>query len=427
MQAASQIINKVLQDKDYDIIKTNCLEASQFEGLADEFNFIVDHYKKFGNVPDTFTFLAQFQDFDLIEVNETDDYLIDKLHEECGFYKFREILPQVNDKLKEDSRLAYEYLMSELPKLKPHTVCKGHDIIEEANERYEHYINRCSSDVSPTISTGFKELDDILDGWEPGDELVTLVARTNTGKSWLQMKFLTEAWKQGKRVGLYSGEMNHINLGYRFDALFEHFSNKDLTKSKQIKKYKPYIESLKGRPGCFNIITQKEFGGKPTVQKIRNFIEENDIEIMGIDQLSLMEDCRAQRGDPLRMKMGHISEDLFLLSSEYKIPILCIVQANRAAITKDESESSGLENIKESDDIAANSSKCISFKQDKGFLIMNIIKNRSGKVGDKLIYTWDIDTGYFEHCPVYSTDTAEKIKKDNEKRFNNCIPANSPF
>ena len=44
---------------------------------------------------------------------------------------------------------------------------------------------------------------------------------------------------------------------------------------------------------------------------------------MGIDQLSLMEDGRAQKGDPLRLKYAHITEDLFLLSSEYKIPLKC--------------------------------------------------------------------------------------------------------
>ena len=88
MQAELQIINKILQDKDYGIVERNGLDASNFEGYSKEFQFIEDHFKKFGQVPDTFTFNCEFQDFDFIEVNESEEYLIDKLYEENAFYKF---------------------------------------------------------------------------------------------------------------------------------------------------------------------------------------------------------------------------------------------------------------------------------------------------------------------------------------------------
>ena len=48
MLAANQLINKILQTKDYDVIKQNSLEARYFVGYQDEFQFIVDHYKKYG-------------------------------------------------------------------------------------------------------------------------------------------------------------------------------------------------------------------------------------------------------------------------------------------------------------------------------------------------------------------------------------------
>ena len=106
--------------------------------------------------------------------------------------------------------------------------------------------------------------------------------------------------------------------------------------------------------------------------------------------------------------MAHITEDLFILSSEYRIPILGLAQANRAGIKDDDSEEApGLENIKESDDIAANSSKAIGMRQAPyGGMILDIIKNREGRVGDKLIYSWDIDTGHFSYIPS-STDAAK--------------------
>lgn len=407
MLAANQLINKILQTKDYNIIKANSLEPSYFSGYQDEFNFIVNHYKMYGNIPDVVTFLEKFQNFELTEVNESNDYLLDKLYEEYGYEKFTKVMPILSQKLKEDSRLAYQYLMGELTNLKPHTVCKGIDIIANAQERYDIYVNRANDPEKMTIKTGFPELDEIFGGWEYGDELVTVVGRTNSGKSWALMKFLVEAWKQGKRVGLYSGEMSHIKLGYRFDALFDHYSNKALVQGYQVDGYEQYIQNMKNLKNPFIIITQKEFGGRPTVQKIKNFVEENNIEILGIDQYSLMEDGRASFRDPTRLRLAHIAEDLFLLSSEYRIPVLGLAQANRQATQKEnEMDAPGLENIKESDDIAHNSSKCIGIRQSSFGLILDVIKNREGKVGDKLLYNWTIDSGNFTYIP--SPDDASR-------------------
>ena len=431
MLAANLIINKVLQTKDFNIIKANSLDSSYFAGYEDEFNFIVEHYKKYGNIPDELPFAERFPNFDAVLVNETDDYLVDKLQEEFGYQKFCKLIPELDRLVKEDSRLAYNYLTSQMANLKPHTVCKGFDIISGADKRYEEYLKKQNATTPPTISTGMPELDDVFGGWEYGEELVTIVGRVNNGKSWLAVKFLMEAWKQGKRVGLYSGEMSDSKLGYRFDSMLEHFSNRCLVRGAQVNGYKEYIDRTRNIQNPFLIITQKELGGKPTVQQMRNFVEENNIEILGIDQLSLMKDGRAKRGDPLRQQLGHITEDLFLLSTEYKIPIIALAQANRAGINKDDNmDAPGLENIKESDDIAANSSKCIGMRQFDGKLIMDIIKNREGRVGDKLVYAWTIDTGEFSYIPTdgdaVSTSVREVVKQKVNKETTEFIGVN-PF
>lgn len=584
MLAANQLINKILQTKDYNIIKTNSLESNLFVGYEQEFSFIVDHYKLYGNIPDTLTFISKFQNFELTEVNESNDYLVDKLYEEYGYNNFTKIIPVLGQKLKEDSRIAYDYIQNELPKLKPHAVCKGIDIIAQAQERYDIYKNRANDPEKLTIKTGLKELDEIFGGWEFGDELVTIVARTNAGKclqkdtlirmfdgsckkvqdikigdkvktilgsntvlglhhgisngfeiipnngkcftvssdhyltlmyfktdldikhnkgilidikiedfinqtdyfksccflakfdytkeydnnpildtfsikelnsveyygfecdgdhrflledgivthnSWILMKFLAEAWKQGKRVGLYSGEMNHIKLGYRFDALFNHFSNRALVQGFQTDGYEEYIKNLTGIPNPFIIITQKEFGGRPTVQKIKKFVEENNLEIVGIDQFSLMEDGRASFRDPTRLRLAHIAEDLFLLSSEYRIPVLGLAQANRESTKKEsEMDAPGLENIKESDDIAHNSSKCIGMRQSSFGLILDIIKNREGRVGDKLLYNWQIDVGCMDYIPspddAARTETRQQFTQQNRQQYTPTTSVN-PF
>lgn len=423
MLAADLILCKILQNKDLHIVKTNGLEGKHFQNREPEFNYIMDHFKQYGNVPDPIVLLSHFPDFDLMQVNESDDFLVNKIFEEYGFTKFTEILPQLNEKLKEDSRVAYEFLKKEMETtLKPHVICNGTDIIANAKDRYDEYLKRSQLGDGAFISTGFKELDEVINGFELGEELVTLVARTSIGKSWIALKFLHSAWLQGKRVGLYSGEMSAEQLGFRFDTLNQHIPNYDLVRGKKINQYEDYINNLmnKDKPPII-VMTQKEFGGKPTVQQIENFIRSNNIEIIGIDQYSLMKDNRACKNDPIRIQYAHIAEDLFALSSELKIPIIGLTQANRDAVKKND-EGVTLENIKESDDISHNSSKCLGLSRagsDNSVLVIDVIKNRSGKSGVKLRYEWDINSGYFSYLPSMtdSTPTDLKLIEENKNKY----------
>ena len=109
-----QIINKIIQNKNIDIITANGLDSSYFLGYENEVDFILSHYKKYGVVPDRETFLEAFQDFDLIEVNEPDNYLIDKLIDEYNFQKAAVLLNNGKDKLKADTVSGIEYLSSNL-------------------------------------------------------------------------------------------------------------------------------------------------------------------------------------------------------------------------------------------------------------------------------------------------------------------------
>lgn len=569
-----QVLNKILSSKDMSFVTKNEILPEYFTAFRNEFEFILEHYKTYGNVPDKETMLAQFPNsFELIDVQETDRYLIDTLYDDYGFRISLPILNKYKQILEVSTKDAYDYLISKLDVIKPREVGYGTDIIAQAQDRYEAYLNKQKQGNTAVIKTGFVELDDVFNGWEMGEELVTVVARTNQGKclekgtkvlmydntvkcvedihtgdkvrtmigyndvialhsgvsngyeillddssrftvssehyitlliyedvnklqekklcdaklvdvkiedylgwperikqlcymfkmdvnsavprvlsihsfnvepvdrveyygfecdgdrrflledgtvthnSWLVVKFLAEAWKQGKRVGLYSGEMSPNKLGYRLDSVFEHFSNTALTRGYEQLNYKEYIESLKSIPTPFVIVTPEDLGGRATIPKLRNFVEQHNLDILGVDQLSLMDDYRRKHNDMPRTALSHISEDLFALSSDYKIPVIALAQANRAGV-KDNEQAPGLENIKESDDISHNSSKVISMRQASFGLVLEVLKNREGRVGDKLYYNWDIDTGYFSYIPVDGdavTQTTRTVIKQASK------------
>ena len=407
-----QLLSKVLESGNIDVITHNGLNSDYFPNYNEEFKFIVNHYKQYGKVPDKETFLTQFPDFTIIKCQESDAYLLDKLNEQYLFNRLAPVLKKVEELINTDSRKTIEYLQQEIPFLTSNLRLEAKDIVKDADERIAELERR--KDGKFFITTGFKELDNALMGWQRGEDLVTIIGRVNEGKSWTLLKFLEEAWKAGYRVGLYSGEMSSIQMGFRFDTIYNNFSNFTLTRGNQdIESYKKYIEELKSKNSFF-IVTPEDLGGNCTVSKLEAFIQKYKLDILGVDQYSLMEDEEAKPNQPLRTKYDNISKGLFLLSCKYHIPILAAVQANRNAVLntngKKKEEGPKLEHISESDAIAHNSSRVIAMRQNDGKLEFEIVKNRIGGRNGKYLYRWLIDTGKFEYVPTLANNDTEQVE-----------------
>lgn len=394
-----KILNKVLQTGDISLIRNNDLGSEYFPIYKNEYNFIVNHFQNYGNVPDQLTFLSQFKDFDLIPTRESDEFLLDSIKEDFVFSNLMPIMQKAHTLSKDGAIEAVNYLRNQLPKLDITTSRDAIDITKEgADSRFDKYINR--SQVPSFIGSGFAELDEIIHGFERGEELVTLLARPNQGKSWIITAFGMAAWLQNYRVGMYSGEMASENIGYRFDTLFKQFSNKNLTfgNESEADRYRDYIQSLKKFHVPFFIKTRKELNGRATIPKLERFIQTNELDYLIVDQFSLVDDYRANKMDQTRIQMAHIAEDLFGLSCKYKIPIIAASQAHRIGADGVD-EPPTLDDIAESDGIAQNSSKVISIRQKDGTLQMKIRKNRNEGLANMLVYTWDIDKGLFTYIP----------------------------
>jgi len=395
-----QIINKVLQTGDIQLINKNALTEEYFVGYETEFNFIVDHFNKYGNVPDKATFLAQFEEFSFVDVTETDKYLLDTLYEEHLYYKSVEVVQKVAELLKHNSNDAVEYLHSQLPNLEIAATTEGTDIINQADERYKIYLEKMNADNPWYITTGFEELDDILNGWAKGEELIVLFARTGQGKSWVLAKTLSHAWQIGNRVGYISPEMSPARVGYRFDTLFKNFSNRNLVWGREEPDYEKYIKELKNKENPFIVATPLDFQKKVTVTKLKHFIQSNKLDILGIDGITYMTDERYKKGDNKTISLTNISEDLIALSIELNIPIIVVVQSNRGGVKDEDSDGTPeLENIRDSDGIAQNATKVIALRQTGAGLEIGIKKHRDGASGGKVIYYWDIDKGVFNYIP----------------------------
>ncbi len=393
-----QLLNKILQDGNLDILLRNGIDETYFNKFRVEYDFILNHYNKYNKMPDKQTIIAQPNlSMEFFNVNESETYLISTIREDKLFNNTVDVITTLSDLMVEDSVKAVEFLRAQLPKLTSQLTTSGVDIIKDTTRL--DVVKQRASNESAVIKTGLKELDDIIYGWFPGEELATIVARTGQGKTWMLILFLAAAWGQGKRVGMYSGEMSGERIGYRFDTLLSNFSNRGLIRGfVDIDNYEQYIKELTQYDVPFYVITKNDLGGRATVSKLKAFAETHKLDILGIDQYTLLNDERATRGSSTREQLEHLSSDLFDLSCDLGIPILVLSQANRGGVREDKG-TPDIENIYGADAIAQNATKVITIRQTGAGLELAIKKNRDDKIGDTLLYFWDIDSGILKYIP----------------------------
>lgn len=422
-----QIISKILETGSLDILTDNNITPDYFVGYELEVQFLLEHLNEFGNVPDKATFLSKFTDFELVEVNESDKYLVDTIREEFLYYKSIPVLQKAADLLKSDSIAACEYMvhgLKELENIQNGYDTKGIDIIAQAQDRYEQYQDKKQNQDNWFFTTGFEELDDIIHGLRRGEELCVIFARINNGKSWTIEKICTHIWQIGFNVGYVSPEMSASSVGYRFDTLNSNFSNKALMWGKELEdenKYTEYIENLKTRNNKFIVATPKDFDSKITVSKLRTFVTRNELDVLAVDGIKYLTDERYIRGDNLTKSLTNISEDLMQLSIDLNIPVIVVVQANRGGVIDKEQEGTpDLEHIRDSDGIGANASLALAVRVKDNILELGIKKQRFGAVGGKLMYHWNPDIGDYQFIPSYTDAepkerTERKVKETRNK------------
>ena len=352
---------------------------------------------KYGNVPDINTFASEFPHFDFIQVNESPSYLIDKLYEDRNARKlstlFNKIRQEFNDGDIDKAMNTYLSSMNDIAKAKH---IESIDLLRDTS-RYDAFIDRADDWKKFFVKTGFPELDEIIGGWDRQEELATIVARSNMGKSWILLKCACAAAEQGLNVGIYSGEMSERKVGYRVDTLIGHISNTALTKGniEVQNEYKQYLDSLPNKfTGTMKVLTPNMIGGPAGVTALRAFIEKDNLDILFVDQHSLLEDDRKAK-NPVE-KASNISKDLKNLQVLKQIPIISVSQQNRASTEN----GVGLEHIAQSDRIAQDSTIVLFFEQKEGIITMHLVKSRDSANMKDLSYAVDLNRGIFTYIPT---------------------------
>lgn len=393
-----QVLNKIIQDRDSSIVTLNNLTTDYFSDYKDEFAFIKNHIARYSTTPDMETFLSNFPDFQVITVHEPVSYLLEELMRDKNkrflaenYTRVRQLI--MDDKIDE----AMQILKSASEESTTFISLQCVDILKDTS-RYDSYVEKTENYDKYFIKTGFDELDQILGGWDCNEELGTIVARNGLGKSWILFKCAAAAAEQGKNVGIYSGEMSENKVGYRIDTIIGHIPNGALVHgSGSVKnEYRRFLENLSERvPGSIKILTPKMINGPAGVSALRAFVEKEKLDILFIDQHSLLEDDRKAK-NPVE-KASNISKDLKLLQVVKRIPIISVCQQNREKL--EEGKTFDTTQLAQSDRIAQDSTVIIFIERKDDLMRLHLVKSRDTENGKVITYKVDLNQGIWQYIP----------------------------
>ena len=137
-------------------------------------------------------------------------------------------------------------------------------------------------------------------------------------------------------------------------------------------------------------------------------------------------------GDTKRMTvsecMGIVARELFQLSKEFKIPIVCAIQARRRSGEKKGNEEeviSDSESIYNSYEVTQASTRIVSINRIANAIKLCCVKNRYGSEGKDWIYNFDFDRMTFNFIPdiedLNSTEEGKQELEETKESFKNVF------
>lgn len=296
--------------------------------------------------------------------------------------------------------------------------------LDEAWERLDR-MHRSKNELRG-ISTGFRDLDNILSGLQKSD-LIILAARPSMGKTALALDIARQAAIKGVSVGIFSLEMSSQQLVDRMmsaDAMvnswklrtgklsIEHDFEKIKHSMDRLSKAPIYIDDQPGN----NILKMRSVARKLKIEK--------KLGLVVVDYLQLMMPTgNYKQSDNMVQQVTEISRSLKQLARELEVPVLALSQLNRSVETRGGSGRPKLSDLRDSGSIEQDADVVMfihredKYKEDsdkKGIAQIHIDKHRNGPVGSIELYFDEERTTFLN---IDKSSIADFTKDDDGPTF----------
>jgi replicative DNA helicase len=207
------------------------------------------------------------------------------------------------------------------------------DALEEAWKRIERMHEH--SGQLRGVTTGFKDLDNMLSGWQQSD-LIILAARPSVGKTSLSLDFARHASVNAKKgVAYFSLEMSKEQVIDRLVSAESRVNSWKLRTGAKLQDNEwGMLQGSLDRLSAAPLFIDDE----PSIttlglrSKLRRIIARHPIDLVIVDYLQLMNSVKSY--DNMVNQVGEISKNLKAIAKEFKVPVIALSQLSRAVETR---------------------------------------------------------------------------------------------
>lgn len=183
---------------------------------------------------------------------------------------------------------------------------------------------------NPIIRTGFKAVDDLVDGFMPG-HLVIIAARPSMGKTAFSLNLALNMVKEALPVLFFSIEMTKEQIMNRLLCALSGVSQEDLKRrricSDDFEKIRESAEVLKNTP--IFICERPGISISEIRSNVRQMVERNGVKAVFVDYLQLITSSLGGRYENRQVEVSEICKKLKQMAKEFDVPVICCAQLSR--------------------------------------------------------------------------------------------------
>jgi replicative DNA helicase len=197
------------------------------------------------------------------------------------------------------------------------------DVVTRIDELYN------SKGMLTGIPTGFKQLDEMTSGLQPGD-LIIIAGRPSMGKSTLAVNIAENAaLGSQKSAAIFSMEMSAESLTLRMLSSLGRINQSHLRSGRLQEEDWPRIDSAMTQLSSASIHVDETPGLTPTEvrARARRLKRERGLDLIVVDYLQLMQVAGTKENRAT--EISEISRSLKALAKELKVPVIALSQLNR--------------------------------------------------------------------------------------------------
>lgn len=248
----TRLVNKVIEERTIVPVIERGIQDDWIldDELRTVWKFVREHYSLYREVPSLEAINDNYPNYSPAPVEDSLDYLIDKMVLDRRQMLTRNGLQTVIDRFeKDDAEGALREMSKTLTIVNEQGVIgTTHvDLTQNTDARLEQYEKLLNMELLG-VPTGFAAIDQATAGLQ-GGQLITVIAPPKTGKSQIALRMAINTHELGKVPMFQSFEMSNFEQSQRHDAMRAHLSHSKLRRgelsSVEVDRYEGMLEDLK--------------------------------------------------------------------------------------------------------------------------------------------------------------------------------------